>query len=70
LTWLAKHGATTARELQKFCNLKNSVATKTCLDGLVKMGHIEVFKEGRATVYSVLPDESASGNFVTHDVPF
>ena len=70
LAFLTRHGAMSARDIQRFCNLKNSMATKACLDSLVKIGHLDTHKEGRSVLYSVLPEEHSSSDFVPSDVPF
>lgn len=72
LTFLARAGAATARTIQRECHLKNSAFTKTCLDALVKVGHLSSEKAGRQSiVYSLLPEEGVVRNdIVPSNVPF
>lgn len=58
LAYLERSGQSTARELQRMLQALTSVELARLLEAMVKTGHLVRRKEGRGSVYALLPQEN------------
>lgn len=57
LAYLERVGHATGRELQQYCHLGASSVVTKLLDTMVPLGHLIAQKDGRKTLYGLLPKE-------------
>ena len=58
LAYLERAGQATARELQRACHLQDSSRLKTLLAGMLAVGHLLEERQGRKTLYGLLPSDT------------